>query len=235
MSDDLNTDQSGHEPKRPPHVTAKPNGSAPPPDGQGPAPRLAEDLRRMEETASKLLRPAPSALTDTGHQTVIPLLNVPQQLWKFRTHPTIRLTMPMVCPGKGNLGAHTYAVMPDAEPYLARESIEPFTASLFPIMIASRPITYALVMVRLPTDGKKWDNWALTKKLVLDEAVSDWRSMRRAPGGGYQAHPPNSGWSRPIDAEFPDYSEAQWLHLSLGVTDLIVHDGTHSMFQEING
>jgi hypothetical protein len=70
---------------------------------------------------------------------------------------------------------------------------------------------------------------------VLDEAVSEWRSMRKAPGGGYRAHPPNPGWSAPKDAEFPDYSEAQWLHLSLGVTDLIVHDGAHSIFQEING
>ena len=233
MSDEPNIDLPGREPKRPPSDIAKPNGSVPLTAGGG-APQ-AEDLRRIEETARKLLKDAPSALTDTGHQTVIPLVNVPQQLLRFRTHPTLRLTLPMVCPGKGSLGALTYAVMPEAEPYLARELIEPFLATLFPIMIASRPITYALVMVKLPADGKKWDNWALTKKLVLDEAVSDWRSMRKAPGGGYQAKTPNPTWAPPVDAEFPDYSEAQWLHLSLGVTDLIVHDGTHPMFQEIDG
>jgi hypothetical protein len=187
MSDQPNINPTG-EPKRVPPIGAKPNGSTPPTNEDS---QQAEDLRRMEETASKLLKDAPSALNDTGHQTVVPLVNVPQQLLRFRTHPTIRLTMPMVCPGKGNLGALTYAVMAEAEPYLARESIEPFLATLFPIMIASRPITYALVMVKLPADGKKWDNWALTKKLVLDEAVGDWRSMRRAPGGGYQAKVPN--------------------------------------------
>lgn len=197
--------------------------------------RQSESLRRMEETAKQLLQPAPSALTETGHQTVIPLVNTPQQLQRFRTHPTMRLTLAMACPGKGNLGAHNYAIMPSVQAHLARENIKSFTATLFPIMLATRPITYALVLVKMPPGGKRWDNWSLTKKLVLDEAVEGWRSMRQAPGGGYCAHPPNPGWAAPAHAEFPDYSEAEWLHLSLGVTDLIVHDDTHSMFQEISG
>jgi hypothetical protein len=141
--------------------------------------------------------------------------------------------MPMVTPKKGALGAHTYAVMPSVMPYLAREMIEPFNATLFPIVIASRLLSYKLVLVKTPSGGKEWDAWNLSKKLALDEAVTVWRAIRTV-SGGYRACPPNAAAVLPEEAEFPDYSNGEWIHKSLGVADLIVRDDTHPMFKEIN-
>jgi hypothetical protein len=178
------------------------------------------------------VQPNPSALTVTGHLTVIPVVSKPLPHEFFRTHPILRFSMPMVTPKKGSLGAHTYAVLPSALPYLAREMIEPFMATLFPIVIAARPLIYKLVLVKTPSDGRDWDAWNLSKKLTLDEAVDAWRAMRTVKGG-YCACPPNPAAILP-EAEFPNYSDGEWIHKSLGVADLIVRDDTHPMFKEIN-
>ncbi len=219
MSSDPAT--AGHEP-------GKSNGSAPPPAASDAA-RIAD----LDREARELLHPNPSALTVTGHMTVIPVVNKPLPHEFFRAHPTLRFTMPMVTPKKGALGAYTYAVLSSALPCLARAMIEPFMATLFPIVIAARPPIHKLVLVKLPSDGKQWDAWNLSKKLVLDEAVNAWRAMRTVKGG-YCACPPNPSAILPAEVEFPDYSGGEWIDKSLGVADLIVRDETHPMFADLN-
>ena len=140
MSDIPNTDPTGQEP-------GKSNGSMPPPSASEAA-RIAD----LDREAKELLHPSPSALTVTGHMTVIPVVSKPLPHEFFRTHPVLRFSMPMVTPKKGALGAHTYAVMPTALPYLAREMIEPFMATLFLIVIAARPLIYKLILVKTPSD-----------------------------------------------------------------------------------
>jgi hypothetical protein len=212
------------------HLSHNRGNGAVPPDIA--AHNKSEDLDSAAALAAHLLQATPSALTVTGHMTVIPVVSKPLPHEFFQTHPTLRLSLLMITPKKGSIGAHSYAVMSSALSVLAREQIEPFDATLYPIVIASRPLSYKLVMVKTPKAGRDWDAWNLSKKLALDEAVHDWRALRAA-GGGYVACPPNAAHNPP-DPVFPEYSDGEWLRRSLGVADLIVRDGTHPVFQEIN-
>jgi hypothetical protein len=181
--------------------------------------------------ASSLLLPDPATLAATGQMLVIPIVAKPNPLEFFRTHPDVRLTLKMVTPNKGVLGANTYAVMPEAEGILARYRFEPFVATLYPIVIDSRPLTYKLVMVKPPNGGRDWDNYNLTRKLALDKAVHQWIAMRSIKGG-YEACEPDPAAKFP-DPVFPDYTLDEWVEKSLVVTDLIIRDDTHPIFKEI--
>jgi hypothetical protein len=201
----------------------------PSPNGDGR--RSDPDAEALEELARQLLQPNPSTLAATGQLLVVPLVSKPGPLEYFRTHPNLRLSVKMVTPNKGELGAHTYAVWPTAEGILARHRFEPFLATLYPIVIDSRPLVYKLVMVKPPAEGRDWDNWNLSKKLALDLAVDKWIALRSVRGG-YEACDPDPAAQFP-EPKFPDWSPAEWLHKSLGVTDLIIKDESHPIFKEI--
>src|SRR5271166_3463740 len=160
---------------------------------------LADESRAdgVEDLARQLLLPNPATLTAIGQMLVAPVVPKPGPLEFFRCHPDLRLTLKMVMPHKGEPGAHTYAVAPAVEGILARYRFEPFVATLYPICIDSKPLTYKLVLVKPPTDGRDWDNWNLSKKLALDMAVGKWIAMRPIRGG-YEACEPDPA------AQFPE-------------------------------
>jgi hypothetical protein len=186
----------------------------------------------VEDLARQLLLPNPATLTATGQMLVVPLVSKPGRLEFFRSHPDLRLTLKMVTPHQGEIGAHTYAVAPAVEGVLARYRFQPFVATLYPICIDSKPLTYKLVLVKPPADGRDWDNWNLSRKLALEVAVGKWVAMRPLPGGGYEACDPDPAAQFP-EVSFPDWSPSDWLHKSLGVTDLVIKDETHPIFKEI--
>jgi hypothetical protein len=208
--------------------------SKPEPNGDG---RHIEPLAgavgaaEVEDLARQLLLPNPETLTATGQMLVVPVVSKPGPLEFFRTHPKLRLTLKMVTPNKGEIGAHTYAVAPAMEGILARYRFEPFIVTLYPIVIDSKPLVYKLVSVKPPADGRDWDNWNLSKKLALDMAVNKWIALRSIRGA-YEACEPDPAAQFP-DPMFPDWSESEWLHKSLAVTDLIIRDENHSIFKEI--
>jgi hypothetical protein len=199
---------------------------APTGDGRGPA-----ETENVEDLAAALLLPNPATLAATGQMLVIPVVTKPGPLEFFRTHPDLRLTLKMVTPNKGEIGAHNYAVLPAMEGVLARYKFEPYVATLYPIVIDSRPLTYKLVMVKPPPAGRDWDNYNLTRMLALDMAVEKWIAMRSIRGG-YEACDPDPEAKFP-DPVFPDYTASEWLQKSLGVTDLIIRDESHPVLKEI--
>jgi hypothetical protein len=200
----------------------KPNGSSPA------ALLFAEEV---EDLARELLLPNPDTLSVTAEMLVIPVVSKPGPVEFFRTHPDLRLTLEMVIPKKGDISAHAYAVLPKAKGLLARYKFEPFPVTLYPIVIDSRPLTYKLVVVKLPTNGREWDAWNLSRKLALDIGVAKWVAMRTVKGG-YEACDPDPASVFP-EPEWPDYTRNDWLQKSLGVTDLIIRDETHSVFKAI--
>jgi hypothetical protein len=216
MSDNLFEGLEDGQKKRP-----APNG-----DGRDPA-----EAENAEDLAEALLLPNPATLAVIGQMLVIPVVTKPGALEFFRTHPDLRLTLKMVTPNKGEIGAHTYAVLPAMEGVLARYKFEPYVATLYPIVIDSRPLTYKLVIVKPPPAGRDWDNYNLTRKLALDMAVDKWIAMRSIRGG-YEACDPDPEAKFP-DPVFPDYTASEWLQKSLGVTDLIIRDESHPVLKEI--
>jgi hypothetical protein len=196
----------------------KPNGAAP-------------SLKEIVDRASKLLIATPEVLlAATGEQVLIPVISKPDPLEYFRTHPTMRLTMAMVEPRKGSISSRTYAVEAEAQSLLLKHKILPFAATLFPIVIDSKPLSHKLVRVRLPGRGG-WDNYNLTRKLVLDRGVNEWIAMRME-AGGYVAVPPHPEATFPAPV-FPDWDENEWLQRSLYAADLVISDGNHEVFREI--
>jgi hypothetical protein len=88
------------------NVHALPNG----------ADSVREQLKPDIDLAAALLLPNPDVLESRGQQLAIPVVNKPGPLEFFRTHPSLRLTLKMVTPDKGQPGAHSYAVLPAVEP-----------------------------------------------------------------------------------------------------------------------
>jgi hypothetical protein len=191
---------------------------------------VREQLRPDLDLAAALLLPNPDVLEARGEQLAIPVVNKPGPLEFFRTHSSLRLTLKMVTPNKGEVGAFSYAVMPAAEPLLQRYRFEPSPVTLYPIIIDSRPPVFKLVSVKLPR-GREWDGWNLSKKLGLDMAVDRWLALRTIKSG-YEACLPDPAAEFPAP-EFPDWSPHEWLQRSLGAADLIVRDETHHVFDAI--
>jgi hypothetical protein len=161
----------------------------------------------------------------------VPVVTKTSPLEFFRTQPELRLTMRMLTPNKGELGAFTYAVMPQAEGLLARYRFEPYVATLYPVVIACKPPLYKLVQVKLPPSGRNWDQYNLSRKLCLETAVHKWIAMRTFAGGYQSCDPdPQATFPEPV---FPDWSAHEWLQRSLGAQDLIINDDTHSVFKAI--
>jgi hypothetical protein len=199
------------------------------PNGDGR--HLASGSEDLEELARQLLQPNPATLAATGQLLVVDVVKKPGPLEFFRTHPSMRLSVRMVCPNKGEIGAHDYAVLPAAEGLLARHRFEPFLCTLYPIVIDARPLVYKLVQVKPPSDGRDWDHWNLSRKLALDMAVDRWIAMRPIRGG-YEACEPDPAAEFP-EPKFPDWSLPEWLHKSFVVTDRIIRDESHPIFKEI--
>jgi hypothetical protein len=207
--------------------TTKPGNGHPLPNGSD---GVEEKLKPVVNLAEALLLPNPDILESTGTQLLIPVVGKPGALEYFRTHPTLRLTLKMVTPAKGELGAFSYAVMPSAEPILLRYKFEPRPVMLYPIMIGSKPPIYKLVQIKLP-QGREWDQWNLSKKIALDEAVHRWVAVRLF-NGIYHSEDPDPEAVFP-DPAFPEWDAGEWLQRSLGAADLIIHDDTHRVFNAI--
>ena len=77
------------------NVHALPNG----------ADSVREQLKPDIDLAAALLLPNPDVLELRGQQLAIPVVNKPSPLEFFRTHPSLRLTLKMVTPDKGQPGA----------------------------------------------------------------------------------------------------------------------------------
>ena len=193
---------------------------------------IREPLKPDLDLTTELLLPNPDTLQARGQQIVNPVVSKPGPLEFFRTHPTLRLTIKMVTPNKGELGAHSYAVLPAMEPVLARYRFEPSTVTLFPVVIDSRPPTYKLVSVKHPR-ARDWDNWNLSKKLGLDMAVGEWLALRSIKGG-YEACKPDPAAAFP-EPDFPDWGPNEWLQRSLDAADLIIRDESHHVLAAIRG
>ena len=205
----------------------KPNGA----DAPTVPPETAAKVEKTVNLAKKLLLPNPASLLATAEQVVVPVVKAPGPLEFFRTHPSIRLCVPMVTPAKGTIGADTYAVMPEAIGLLAQYNFHPKVVTLFPIVVASNPPSFKLVMVTTPSDGRKWDAWSLSRKQVLDIGVERWIAMRPV-SGGYGVGYPDPGAKFPEPA-FPDWDDDEWLQRSLAAADLVIYDGSHEIFKEI--
>jgi hypothetical protein len=210
-----------------PAEPAAPGTAIPPSLDPARAAKLAEEI----DLAEALLLPNPGALYTAGEQVSIPIVTRTTPLEFFRAHPTIRMTLKMLTPNKGGLGAPTYAVMPAAEGLLARYKFEPFLATLYPIVIASTPLSYKLMTVKHPPDGREWDMYNLSRKTILEQSVSQWLAIRSFQGGYHACSPdPLAEFPEPV---FPDYDEHEWLKRSLGVSDLIIGDENHHVFKAI--
>jgi hypothetical protein len=218
----MKTDATREIIQEPAHTTG--NGAAPPPQPGTP--------EYFDQLARQLLRPPSPTLGSTGLQMVVDCIKTPDPMAFLRSHPTLRLSLALLTPSK-KLGSNTYAVLPSAIPLLARYHFEPAQHTLYPVVLAARPLVYKLIRVKTPTDGRDWDNWNLSKKLILDEAVEKWRAIRSIQSG-YAAGIPDSEASFP-EPEFPDWSEGEWLYRSFEVTDLLIKDESHPIFKEIKG
>jgi hypothetical protein len=185
----------------------------------------------MEDLARELLLPNPTGLTANGRTLVVQITDKPGPLEFFRCHPEIRLTVKMVTPRKGDMGATSYGVVPSAEPLLIRHHFEPYVATLYPIVIDSNPPIYKLIKVKPPSGGRDWDNWSLSKRLALDIAVDKWIAIRSATGA-YQACDPDPNAEFP-EVVWPDWTEGDWLHKSLVVTELLIRGPDHPIFKDI--
>lgn len=216
----MSTSKSQNSPAATDNVLPLPNG----------ADAIREQLKPELNLAEQLLLPNPVELETHGQQLLVPVVSKPGPLEFFRTHPTLRLTIKMVTPNKGELGAFSYAVLPNAEPALLRYRFEATPVTLFPITIDSRPPVFKLVSVKLP-QGREWDNWNLSKKLALDKAVGQWVAIRPIKVG-YEACDPDPAAVFP-EPEFPDWTANDWLERSLGAADLVIKDDTHHVFDAI--
>jgi hypothetical protein len=195
-------------------------------------PFKAAALNRNIDLAEALLLPNPEALNTTGgEQLAIPVVNKCLPLEFFRTHPRTRLTLKMLTPNRGEIGAHDYAVMPAAEPALLRYRFEPYVAVLYPIAVDGRPLNYRLMKVTWPADGRQWDQWNLSRKSALEIAADKWIAMRRIKSG-YEACEPDPQAKFP-ELVFPSWSEHEWLWRSFGVAGLIIDDENHEVFRAI--
>jgi hypothetical protein len=194
-------------------------------------PSKAAALNRNIDLAEALLLPNPEMLDTTGEQLSIPIVTKTTPLEFFRTHPTLRLTLKMLTPNKGELGAHDYAVMAAAEPALLRYRFEPYLATLYPIAVDGRPLSYRLMKVTWPADGRQWDQWNLSRRVALETAIDRWIAMRRIKNGYEACEPdPQAKFPEPV---FPDWTAHEWLRKSLGVADLIIFDEDHEVFRAI--
>jgi hypothetical protein len=205
----------------------KPEAAATPFLDEPRAAALVEEI----DLAEALLLPNPEVLDATGEQLSIPVVSKTSALEFFRAHPTIRMTLKMLAPNKGELGSFTYAVLPAAEGPLLRHKLEPYLATLYPIVIDSNPLSYKLMEVKLPPAGRNWDQYNLSRKLVLEKSVDRWVAMRSFRGGYHACDPdPAAEFPEPV---FPDWTQHEWLKRSLGVMDLIIHNETHSVFRAL--
>jgi hypothetical protein len=195
----------------------------------------AGKLEAMQDLASQLLQPNPEALNTIAEQIAVPVVSKLDPNMFFRTHPELRLTLKLVSPGRESLENFEYAVLPAAEPLLLRHKLAPYIATLYPIVVNTQPLTYRLMRVKHPANGRRWDNWNLTRKAALDRAVEDWIALRSIPGGGYEwvmPHP-EALFPEPI---FPAWDANEWLVRSLGVQDLILGgDENHPVFKSLSG
>jgi hypothetical protein len=197
-------------------------------NGLDPAVATSDDV---EDLARTLLLPSPAGLAAKGQLLVIPIVKKPAPLEFFRCHPEYRFTMRMVSPRADEINAAPYAVTPAAEILLARHHFEPFIATLYPICLDTTPVTYKLVYVKPPADGGKWDAWNLSKKLALELAVDKWIALRSVKSA-YQACDPDPAAEFP-EVVWPEWSDNEWLHKSLVVADLVIHDEKHPIFKDI--
>src|SRR5262249_22342646 len=110
----------------------------------------------------------------------------------------------------------------------------PALVTLYPIVLDTKPFTYRLMRIQQPSDGRKWDDWNLSRKLALERAVEEWIALRSIPRG--------FEWVRPDqEAEFPDpifpnWDEEGWLERSFGAQGLILgNDENHPLYRALRG
>jgi hypothetical protein len=196
----------------------------------------AAKLGQKRGLAAALLRPAPETLNVTGEQVAIDIITTTETTEFFRAHASLRLTLPEFNPRPRDLDSGSYAVLPEAEPLLLRYKVQPTLVTLFPIVIGSTPPVHKLMRIKHPRNGRRWDNFNLTRKLCLDRSVGEWLAIRVLPsGGGYQWDfpDPEAKFSEPT---FPDWDEDEWLQRSYGAKDLILPgDLEHEVFKALRG
>lgn len=203
------------------------NGATPP----TPAPDIAAAKPALD-WGKALLKDSPTALivADT-ERVLIEVVKKTGDFEFFRAHATVRLTLDMVTPGKDEIGAPDYALLPHMAHVLGRHKIEPYLVTLYPVCVDTRPLTIKLVMVKHPRDGLRWDSYNLSKKRCLDAAVDRWIAMRRE-GKTYAICPPHLSVEFP-DPVFPDYEPHEWLDRSLGAAGLIICNEDHEVFKKL--
>jgi hypothetical protein len=184
-------------------------------------------IRTKAQRLAAVLQPPPSELSATIKQALIPV-GMPGPLEFIRTHPEVRLTLNMTEPKKGP-GSSLYAVMPEVEGLLARYNIRVIQTVLYPVLIASAVPTYRLVPVKFPPDGKRWDTWNLTRKILLDKAINEWLAIRSIEGG-YGEGEPAPGAIFP-EVTFPEWTSEDWLDRSLVQADLVIWDDKHPIIK----
>jgi hypothetical protein len=195
----------------------------------------ASKLEAMQDLASQLLQPNPESLNTDAEQIAVQVVKKLDPNMFFRTHPELRLTLKLVSPGRESFENSEYAVLPAAEPILLRHKLTPRLATLYPIVINTQPLTYRLMQVKQPINGRQWDNGNLTRKLALDKAVEEWLAIRSSPGGGYEWVRPHPEASFP-EPVFPAWDANEWLVRSFGAQDLILGgDENHPVFKSLSG
>jgi hypothetical protein len=195
----------------------------------------ASKLEAMQDLASQLLQPNPETLNTSAEQIIVPVVTKLDPTQFFRTHPELRLTLKLVSIGGDVFENFERAVLREAEPLLLRHKLRPFLATLYPVVIHTQPFTYRLMRVKLPSTGRRWDNWNLSRKQALDKAVGEWIALRSLPGGGYEWETPDPAaiFPEPI---FPPWDANEWLMRSFGAQDLILGDDeNHPVFKSLRG
>jgi hypothetical protein len=195
----------------------------------------ADKLEAVQNLASQLLQPNPEVLNTSAEQISVPVVTKLDPTQFFRTHPELRLTLKLVSPGRESFENFEYAVLPAAEPLLLRHKLAPYLATLYPVLVHTQPFTYRLMRVKHPANGRRWDNWNLTRKLALDKGVGEWIAFRTIPGGGYEWVMPHPEAIFPEPA-FPAWDANEWLMRSFGAQDLIMGgDENHPVFKSLSG
>src|SRR5262249_31317044 len=113
----------------------------------------------------------------------------------------------------------------------ARHNMKFGRAVMYPVMVASAVPTYRLVPVKIPQAGGEWDEWSLSRKLLLEKAVDKWLAIRSL-GNGYREGEPDPAAIFP-EVVFPEWSVDDWLEHSFINGNLVLWDANHPILKEV--
>lgn len=146
----------------------------------------------------------------------------------FRTHPTIRLLMPMLDHTAG-METEFYLVAKSMVEQLAAIDIETHAYALY--LITTQEGAVRWVPVRQEGNDGSQNEWNRTKEIALVKGISGWvRLVSDKANGRYRVYPAPDG--RFPDPAWPDLSEAKLLRLAFRDRGNLIDSVEHPLFRK---